>query len=402
MLNTKIATKCDNSDSLWSVFLAFLTLGLTSFGGPIAHLGYFRQEFVVRRKWLDEPAYAELVAFCQFLPGPASSQVGMTLGLMRAGMPGMLAAWLGFTLPSATLMALFALSVTSWGLVIPSGAVHGLKIVAVAIVAQAVWGMARTLCTTVPRATVAVLAAGAALAMSGSWVQVGIIVIAALVGAIWFTPVKHPANAIFDGHITPQLGRILLSVFVMLLIGLPFVAPLIPGPIAAITAAFYQAGALVFGGGHVVLPLLESSVVSTGWVSNDLFLTGYGAAQAVPGPLFTFAAFLGAVIDTDHPVMAASVGLVAIFLPAFLLVLGALPLWSRLRTSTHAGPALAAVNAAVVGLLAAALYQPMWISTVHGWRDLAFVLATLAVLVFWRLSPWIVVMACALTGWILM
>jgi len=401
-LKSKIETEYNDQGSAWCVFLVFLKLGLTSFGGPIAHLGYFRDEFVVRRKWLDEAAYAELVAFCQFLPGPASSQVGMTLGLMRAGMPGMLSAWLGFTLPSAILLALFALSVTSWGLVIPSGAVHGLKIVAVAVVAQAVWGMARTLCATVQRAMVAVVAAGTALAMSGPWSQVGIIAISALIGVLWFAPVRHSANAIFDGRITPQMGRFLLSLFAILLIGLPLVAQAIPGPLTAIVAAFYQAGALVFGGGHVVLPLLDSSVVSTGWVNNDLFLTGYGAAQAVPGPLFTFAAFLGAVIDTDHAVLAASAGLLAIFLPAFLLVLGALPLWSRLRTSARAGSALAAVNAAVVGLLAAALYQPMWISTVHDWRDLAFVSVTLAVLIIWRLPPWIVVITCALAGWILM
>lgn len=376
----------------------FLKLGLTSFGGPIAHLGYFRDEFIVRRKWLDEAAYAELVAFCQFLPGPASSQVGMTLGLMRAGMPGMLAAWLGFTAPSAILMALFALSVTSWGLVIPSGAVHGLKIVAIAVVAQAVWGMARTLCTTLQRSMVAIVAAGAALTISGPWSQVGIIVVSAIVGVFWFAPVRHSKNAIFDGHVSPQMGRALLAVFALLLVGLPVIAQLIPDSFTAIVASFYQAGALVFGGGHVVLPLLESSVVATGWVDSDLFLTGYGAAQAVPGPLFTFAAFLGAVMDPNHVILAACVGLLAIFLPAFLLVLGALPLWSRLRTSTHAGSALAAVNAAVVGLLAAALYQPMWISTVHDWRDVAFVIVTLSVLMIWRLPPWVVVITCALLG----
>ena len=384
----------------WPVFLVFLRLGLTSFGGPVAHLGYFRDEFVARRKWLSERAYADLVALCQFLPGPASSQVGMALGLSRAGFSGALAAWAGFTLPSAVALILFAQGVARFGDAIPPGALHGLKVVAVAVVAQAVWGMARNLCTDAPRITILAAAACLALAAPSAWGQVGIIAAAGVTGLFRFRPPEGAAHDPLPIAVRRRTAAALLALFFALLVGLPLLAQLVPGRATAMVDAFYRAGSLVFGGGHVVLPLLQAEVVPPGWVGNDAFLAGYGAAQAVPGPLFTFAAFLGASADAAPTGWAGGlVALLAIFLPAFLLVTGALPFWERLRRDPRAQAALSGVNAAVVGLLLAALYHPVWTSGILHARDFALALTGLVALTVWKLPPWLVVLACGVAGW---
>lgn len=387
------------------VFWIFLRLGLTSFGGPVAHLGYFRTEFVLRRQWLTERSYADLVALCQFLPGPASSQVGMALGLLRAGLPGALAAWLGFTLPSALLLALLGLGLASGTTVLNAGALHGLKVVAVAVVAQAVWGMARTLCVGRARVTLMVLAACAMLLWPGVWAQVGVMLLAGAVGWwLWgrkatLVPAVQGAHEALPVRLGQRTGAALLIVFAALLVLLPLAAQWWPGRGLALFDAFYRVGALVFGGGHVMLPLLQAVVVPPGWVTADTFLAGYGAAQAVPGPLFTFAAFLGAAMAPwPGGGLGALVCLVAIFVPSFLLVAGALPFWEPLRRSAHAQAALAGVNAAVVGLLLAALYNPVWISAILGAADFGLVLLAFVALVFWRVPPWAVVLACATAG----
>ena len=391
----------------WQVFWIFLRLGLTSFGGPVAHLGYFRDEFVQRRQWLTERSYADLVALCQFLPGPASSQVGMALGLMRAGMPGALAAWLGFTLPSALVLALLGLGLAGGYAVLPAGAIHGLKVVAVAVVAQAVWGMARSLCVGRAKVTLMALACCAVLLVPGVWGQVGVMLAAG--GAGWWlfgrgrAATPETPNDAPDALLLPlrrRTGAALLVVFAALLVLLPLAVRLWPGSLLAMVDAFYRVGALVFGGGHVVLPLLQSAVVEPGWVSADAFLAGYGAAQAVPGPLFTFAAFLGAAMAPGWAGAGlALLAILGIFLPAFLLVAGALPWWASLRQRAWARGVLAGVNAAVVGLLLAALYQPVATSALHSAADVALALVALAALLRWRVPPWAVVVATALTGW---
>ncbi len=389
-------------ESAWSVFLIFLRLGLTSFGGPIAHLGYFRDEFVTRRRWLTERSYADLVALCQFLPGPASSQVGMALGLARSGYGGALAAWAGFTLPSAIALILFALGINSHGDAIPLGVLHGLKVVAVAVVAQAVWGMARSLCPDALRVTVMAMATCLVLLVPSALGQVGVIVAAGIAGLLLFKPAQaatHDPLPITVGH---RAGLAWLTLFFALLIGLPALAERVPGQTLAMADAFYRAGSLVFGGGHVVLPLLQAAVVPPGWVSNETFLAGYGAAQAVPGPLFTFAAFLGASMsDAPSGWLGGMVCLLAIFAPSFLLVAGALPYWERLRRSVRTRAALAGVNAAVVGLLLAALYQPVWMSAIHQPTDFGLALVALVALMFWKLPPWLVVAGCGALGWLL-
>ncbi|KAA6123027.1 chromate efflux transporter [Cupriavidus cauae] len=385
---------------VWEVFLAFLRLGLTSFGGPVAHLGYFRQEFVVRRRWFGERVYADLVALCQFLPGPASSQVGMAIGLSRAGFAGMLAAWVGFTLPSAIALILFALTLSAWGNVLPAGMLAGLKIVAVAVVAQAVWGMGRSLCPDRPRATIAAVAACVVVLVPGPLAQVAVMAAAALLGRALLKTAPAGEHEALPIAVDRRLGALMLSIFAALLALLPLAAQTWPGQALALIDAFYRAGSLVFGGGHVVLPLLQAAVVPNGWVDNDAFLAGYGAAQAVPGPLFTFAAFLGAAMRIEPSGWAGgALCLVAVFLPSFLLVAGALPFWERLRRSPHAQGALAGVNAAVVGVLLAALYDPVWTSAIHRPADFALALAALVALMFWKLPPWLVVVACALGGW---
>ncbi|HEX5697657.1 MAG TPA: chromate efflux transporter [Rhodoferax sp.] len=391
-----------NRSSAWSVFFIFLRLGLTSFGGPIAHLGYFRDEFVTQRRWLTERSYADLVALCQFLPGPASSQVGMALGLSRAGYRGALAAWAGFTLPSAIALILFALGISRYGDAVPAGALHGLKVVAVAVVAQAVWGMARNLCTDVPRVSIMALATCIVLAVPSAWGQVGTIVGAGVAGLLWFKPGQTPEHDPLPITVSRRAGVVWLSLFFVLLVGLPVLAQWLPGQTLAMVDAFYRAGALVFGGGHVVLPLLQAEVVSSGWVGNEAFLAGYGAAQAVPGPLFTFASFLGASMDSaPSGWVGGLICLLAIFAPSFLLVFGALPFWEQLRRHVRAQAALAGVNAAVVGLLLAALYQPVWTSAILKPQDFGLALVALIALIFWKIPPWLMVVGCGAAGWLL-
>lgn len=392
----------DQRDTAWSVLLIFLRLGLTSFGGPVAHLGYFREEFVSRRRWLSERSYADLVALCQFLPGPASSQVGIALGLSRAGYAGALAAWAGFTLPSALLLILLALGIAHDSHLIPGGVLHGLKVVAVAVVAQAVWGMARNLCTDVPRLTLMAGTTCVVLFEPSAWAQVSVIAVAAVIGLWLFKPGQATEHDALPLAVSRRAGAFWLSLFALLLAGLPLLAQWQPGDLTALVDAFYRAGSLVFGGGHVVLPLLQAEVVPTGWVSNQAFMAGYGAAQAVPGPLFTFAAFLGASTDLAlSGWVGAMVCLLAIFAPAFLLVLGALPFWQVLRRSPRAQAALIGVNAAVVGLLLAALYQPVWTSAILRAADFGLAVVALVALMAWKLPPWSVVLGCALAGWLL-
>lgn len=386
--------------SALEVLFAFLKLGLTSFGGPVAHLGYFRAEFVERRRWLNDAAYSDLVALCQFLPGPASSQVGMALGLQRAGWSGALAAWIGFTLPSALVLILFAFGVAQGSALAQSGAVQGLKVVAVAVVAQAVLGMARSLCPDRLRAGLAVASTLLVLAVPGAWGQLAAIACGAVVG--WRLVQPPTRSAVHPGasRVSARVGVLLLGLFVVLLLALPLVAATSGAMVWQAVAAFYQAGSLVFGGGHVVLPLLQAGVVPPGWVTNDAFLAGYGAAQAVPGPLFTFAAYLGAVMPS--PLGGWTGGLVlllAIFLPAFLLVAGALPFWERLRQRDAAQKVMGGVNAAVVGVLGAALYDPVWTSAIHSRLDFGLALAAFGLLVWGRVSPVVVVAGAALAGW---
>lgn len=381
---------------------AFLKLGLTSFGGPVAHLGYFRAEFVDRRQWLDDRSYADLVALCQFLPGPASSQVGMALGLGRAGWLGALAAWIGFTLPSAIALILFAFGVAHWAALAQSGVVHGLKVVAVAVVAQAVWGMAKSLCPDRLRGGIAVGAALLVLLLSSAFSQLLAIALGGLLGWRLLTLPHLPAAEHRGYGISRATGATLLALCGALLLALPAWAALADSLTVSAMAGFYQAGALVFGGGHVVLPLLQASVVPPGWVGNDTFLAGYGAAQAVPGPLFTFAAFLGAAMPAPLGGWGGGIILLlAIFLPSFLLLAGALPYWESLRQRDGIQRAMGGINAAVVGVLGAALYDPVWASAIQSRADVALALAAYGLLVFGKLSPVFVVVLAALAGGLL-
>jgi len=385
-----------------AVFRAFLRLGLTSFGGPVAHIGYFHNEFVVRRKWIDERAYADLVALCQFLPGPASSQVGIGIGLSRAGLPGAIAAWTAFTMPSAIALILFGYGVIQFGDAVGSGALHGLKVVAVAVVAQAVWTMARSLCPDAKRATLAVLATIAVLAFSSPFVQVGVIVIGGLIGWAMLrsdAPMDHVDMGV---SVKRSIAIAALALFFVALIGLPVLAATYPSQTLDLVDSFYRSGSLVFGGGHVVLPLLQAEVVPPGWVSNDAFLAGYGAAQAVPGPLFTFAAFLGTVMNGEPTgIDGALICLIAIFASSFLLVIGAMPFWDALRRIGAIQNALLGVNAAVVGLLLAALYDPVWTSAILSASDFGLAVAAFTLLVFLKTPAWLVVILTAFGGWAL-
>jgi chromate transporter len=382
-------------ESAWDLFLVFLRLGLTSFGGPVAHLGYFRDEFVERRRWLSEHGYADLVALCQFLPGPASSQVGMAIGLLRHGYRGALAAWAGFTLPSAVALVLFALGMSRYGAGLPPAVLHGLKVAAVAVVAQAVWAMARKLCTDAPRIAIAALAAGAALMLPGAAGQVGIIAAAALAGLLATRAPTLAAREPLPVAIGRRAGAAWLSLFFGLLALLPLLASALPSQALADVAAFFRVGAMVFGGGHVVLPLLQAEVVPRGLVDNDAFLAGYGMAQAMPGPLFTFAAFLGASMRLPPSGwLGGSLCLLAIFAPSFLLVAGAMPFWESLRRNVRMQTALAGINAAVVGLLLAALYRPVGTAAIHGVADLGIALAAFIALQSGKCPPWLAVVGC--------
>lgn len=381
------------------VFKVFLKLGVTSFGGPIAHLGYFRTELVERRRWLDDRSYVDLVALGQFLPGPASSEVGIAIGQLRAGYAGALAAWLGFTLPSAVAMVLFAYGIGVLGDAAGSGWLEGLKVVAVAVVAQAVLSMMRTLAPDRERATLAVAAAVIVSLVPSAWAQIAAIVMGAIAGITILrggVPTDHIALPV---GVSRTAGTLLLLTFFVLLIGLPLLAAAVPAQSIRLVDSFYRAGSLVFGGGHVVLPLIQAEVVPPGWVSNDAFLAGYGAAQAVPGPLFTFAAYLGAVMGPQpNGWLGACICLVAIFLPAFLLMVGALPFWDALRRQPLAQAALKGVNAAVVGLLLAALYHPVWTAGITNAGDFALGIAAFLLLFTWQVPPWIVVILSAAGG----
>ena len=378
------------------VFLTFLRLGLTSFGGPVAHLGYFHDDLVKRRKWLSEQDYAELIAICQFLPGPASSQVGLAIGWTKAGFAGALAAWFGFTMPSAMALIAFGYGVVAFGESMNAGLLQGLKIAAVAVVAQALWQMSKSLCPDWQRRVLGLVAAAIAIFWPTPLGQVGTILLGGLVGWIFFTAdPKHAASALGQ-NTSKTFGAIMLAIFFTLLIALPLIASISGTQSLAVVDSFYRSGSLVFGGGHVVLPLLQSEVVPTGWVSKDAFLAGYGAAQAVPGPLFTFAAFLGTVMaDAPNGWAGGLLALVAIFIPSFLLVFGALPFWQMLRRQSGVQSALLGVNAAVVGLLLAAFYDPVWTNGILTPVD--FILAAIAfiALVFWKAPSWLIVIAAA-------
>ncbi len=383
------------------VLAAFLKLGLTSFGGPIAHLGYFREAFVVRRRWLDETTYADLVALCQFLPGPASSQVGFALGLLRGGWLGGLAAWAGFTLPSAIVLVLFAFGADAFSGPVGAGVLHGLKLVAVAIVAQAVWGMANGLCPDRPRTVIALVALALVVGVGSAGGQVAAIAVGGCAGlAFCRGPVADTVGQLPPAPVSRMASLFLLVAFVILLVGPALlIAAGISLPGLALFEAFYRSGALVFGGGHVVLPLLREAVVTPGWVTPDGFLAGYGAAQAVPGPLFTFAAYLGAVAaPSPNGITGAAVALVAIFLPGLLLVSGTLPYWDAFRRNPAAQAGMRGANAAVVGVLGAALYDPVWTSGVQAPADFAVATVGFVLLTVWRAPPLLVVVLIAATS----
>ena len=386
-------------NSLLEVLWASTRLGLTSFGGPIAHLGYFHEEYVKRRKWIDEQSYADLVALCQFLPGPASSQVGIAIGIARARLLGGIAAWLGFTMPSALALVAFAYGIGAFASAADAGWLHGLKVVAVAVVAQAVWGMARSLCPDRERATIAILAAIVTLACPTAVGQLSSIAIAAIVGLMIFPGAASAPLSHMRFPVTKKTGIAAWVVFFALLVGLPLLRQIQPGHALEVFDSFFRVGSLVFGGGHVVLPLLQTEVVGPGWITNARFVAGYGAAQAVPGPLFTFSAYLGAVMSTEpNGWTGAALALVAIFLPSFLLIAGALPFWDILRSVPAFQSALKGINAAVVGLLLTALYKPVWTSAIFAPGDFGLALIAFGLLMFWKWPPWLVVVISAFGG----
>ena len=382
------------------VFKIFLKLGLTSFGGPVAHLAYFHDEFVVRRKTLSEDTYADLVALCQFLPGPASSQVGIGIGISQGGIRGALAAWTGFTLPSALVLMLFGYSVMSLqGTVTHAGWLHGLKIAAVAVVALAIWGMAKTLTPDRPRGTVAILAALLVLVWPTAWGQIAAILLGGLAGLLLLRVDTFSQYSALDIPIRRSTAIVSLSLFAILLFGIPTLSGSVHSHTIALIDSFYRTGSLVFGGGHVVLPLLQTAVVSPGWISKDMFLVGYGAAQAVPGPLFTFSAYLGTVMQPAPSGWTGGViCLIFIFLPSFLLLIGILPFWEKLGKEPTVRRALTGVNAAVVGLLLAAFYNPVWTSGILSVHDFILSLIAFGLLFLWKTPPWLVVFVTALGG----
>jgi chromate transporter len=385
--------------SLLEVLWVSTRLGLTSFGGPIAHLGYFHEEYVKRKQWLDEQSYADLVALCQFLPGPASSQVGIAIGIARARLLGGVAAWLGFTLPSALALMVFGLGVGAFASAADAGWLHGLKIVAVAVVAQAVWGMARSLCPDRERATIAILASIVTLAWPSAVGQVSSIALAGIAGVVIFPGSASSTVSHMRFPVGKKTAIAAWVIFFILLAGLPLLRQIAPGHALEVFDSFFRVGSLVFGGGHVVLPLLQAEVVSPGWVTNEQFVAGYGAAQAVPGPLFTFSAYLGTVMGPEpNGWPGALLALVAIFLPSFLLITGALPFWDLLRSVPVFQSALKGINAAVVGLLLAALYKPVWTSAIYSAADFGLGLVAFALLMFWRFPPWLVVVLTAFGG----
>lgn len=399
-LNVDDTVAAARNGSPSDVLRVFIKLGLTSFGGPIAHLGYYRDELVVRRRWIDETSYADLVALCQFLPGPASSQVGFALGLLRGGgLLGGLAAWTGFTLPSVLILLAFAFGASAFSGSVGSGVIHGLKLVAVAVVGQAVWGMARTLAPDRERGSIALAAVLLVVFSAGSVGQIAAIVLGAIAG-LWLcrgAPLAAVGHLSFPVSRTAGVLGLALFAFVFLLA--PVLVTVWESQGLALFDAFFRSGALVFGGGHVVLPLLRAEVVEPGWVTPDAFLAGYGAAQAVPGPLFTFAAYLGAVMGRPPSGIAgALIALIGIFLPGLLLVYGTLPFWDAIRVRPLAQAAMRGTNAAVVGILGAALYDPVWTSTVSSPRDFALALVAFVLLTLWRTPPWVIVLLMAIAG----
>jgi chromate transporter len=384
--------------SAGEVLLVSLRLGCTSFGGPIVHLGYFRDAYVVRRKWVSEEAFADLVALCQFLPGPASSQVNMSIGMARAGIAGLVAAWIGFTLPSAAALTAFAYLVGVSD-VLGSGWLHGIMVAAVAVVAQAVWSMASRFAADPRRASIAVAAAIASLLLPMALTQLVLIVVGGFVGRLLLVAPDTVRSDDLPLRVNRGVSIACLALFVVLLVGLPVLRSLVLVPGLALVESFYRVGSLVFGGGHVVLPLLHREVVLTGWITDAQFLAGYGAAQAVPGPLFTFAAYLGALMRTPpNGIIGGLMALAAIFLPSFLLLLGVLPFWASLRTRPGIQSALAGINATVVGLLAAALYSPVWTGAIASVPDFCIALGAFALLSFWKARPWMVVALGAAAG----
>ncbi|GAN67767.1 chromate efflux transporter [Acetobacter orleanensis] len=384
--------------SVYEVLLVFLHLGLTSFGGPAAHLGYFRDAIVARRQWLDEAAYADIVALCQFLPGPASSQVAVSVGILRAGLPGGIAAWFGFSIPSALALIAFGYGVTKVRDITHAPWLHGLKIVAVAVVAQAVWNMARTLCPDRTRASLCVGAAVLAFTFPSALGQIGAIVLGGAIGWCCLSGITPQPKGRLSCPISRTSAFVSLMAFIVLAVALPVMAAT-GSHLLQLINAFYRSGYLVFGGGHVALPLLQRAVIPSGWIDNDTFLAGYGVAQAVPGPLFTFAAYLGTVTGSaPNGISGGLICLIAIYLPSFLLLVGILPFWDTLRRQASVQAALRGVNAAVVGLLLAALYTPVWTSGITGSRDFGIGIVAFLALVFWKMPPWIVVIAGAVVA----
>lgn len=385
------------------LFLVFLKLGLISFGGPIAHLGYFRDEFVKKLKWVSDHAYGDLVALCQFLPGPGSSQVGIAIGLSKGGIRGSIVAWLGFTMPSALIMIAFGLILTKTRVNLNQPWIHGLKLVAVPVVAQALWGMGKNLCPDKKRASLAVFACIGASLIPSAFGQIVMILSGGVLGLIFLTPDKKLPESELTVPLSRQNGRIFLVIFFILLFGLPLISVYIPYYSFHLFESFYKVGALVFGGGHVVLPLLQTEVVSNGWVDQSLFLAGYGAAQAIPGPMFTFSAYLGAVSNlTPNGWLGGLIALVAIFLPSFLLIMGILPLWQKIRNYGFMQRTILGVNAAVVGLLLSAFYKPIWSTAILSMNDYLLAMMAFILLEFWKIPVWIIVLFCAIftgLGW---
>jgi chromate transporter len=376
------------------VFLIFLRLGLTSFGGPIAHLGYFRDEFVRKRKWLSDHAYADLVTLCQFLPGPASSQVGMAIGLTRSGIMGAILAWVGFTMPSAMILVLFGLGLTHFDVSHHSW-LHGLKVVAVSVVAQAVLGMGKKLCPDKERISIAVTSSVVILFFHSAIAQLAVLFMAGVTGAFFLKSQSDlPHDSLHKGR--RRIGAIFLILFFIILFLNPVLRNLYPIQEIKLFDSFYRSGSLVFGGGHVVLPLLQAEVVPSGWVSNDLFMAGYGLANAVPGPLFTFAAYLGAVSQPNpNGWSGAFISLISVFLPSFLLIMGAIPFWEKLRSIAKIRQSILGINAAVVGILLAALYHPVWTSAIYSSKDFALALVGFLCLEYWKIPSWLIVLATA-------
>ncbi len=394
--------QADDRPGVLKIFLTFLMLGATAFGGPVAHLGYFRIQFVDRLRWVDERAYADLVSLCQFLPGPSSSQTGIAIGMMQRGWLGGAAAWLGFTTPAVIIMIALGFGLSFAQTAAGQGVIHGLKLAAVAVIANALWSMARSACGTATQASFAVLACVAMLFATAAWQQILVIALAALAGALMIREDSSNTDPLTKRSGSKFLGTILFMVFLILLLGLPLLTKTFASGNLEAFAIFYRVGSLVFGGGHVVLPMLEAELVPTGWISADTFLAGYGAAQAIPGPMFALTGYLGNVIDPSSSYLGGWTGgliaIVAVFLPSFLLLGAALPYWDALRSRARVRSALSGVNAAVVGLLLAVLYTPVWTSTVQNIVDFATVVIASLLLSMWKVPPWLVVLLAAFTG----